>query len=398
MEFSELFNLTDTKKSAYMLGLIYSWPMIDKNNTKILAYSSYKTGSRSEKHISNIDIYFKKHKEKLANFLGSDFVIKINSKINYDFDKTKGQGVSVIFNFDNTNKSEIFLYGQIEKWLSNQTQKTKEFFLIGVFDGRGSLDFSGKFITLDADKQEDPQVVKRKINTYSDIVGLIYNYNPRILQPNSKSKNDQFRLDVYYFMQNFGLLNPFKIKYYCTETNIQTNNNDFFIDKTSNIVPNKITGGKNLKINQFAIELNNRNLNKNEKLKLIKEYRDKFFDSDDSDDEVLNASVNVKNTAKAKANYKCEINDNHVTFTAKNNNQYVEGHHLIPFAKRDEFDVNIDIVENIVALCPNCHRKIHNAIQNERNVVIKNLFDIRKDKLKNNGVDISLSDLKNFYQ
>lgn len=50
------------------------------------------------------------------------------------------------------------------------------------------------------------------------------------------------------------------------------------------------------------------------------------------------------------------------TFMAKNNQPYIEFHHLIPFAEGGP-----DHVLNIFAICPNCHRKIHFALDNREN-------------------------------
>ena len=65
------------------------------------------------------------------------------------------------------------------------------------------------------------------------------------------------------------------------------------------------------------------------------------------------------------ANYFCQIDNSHLTFLTKYGVQYMEGHHLIPCtvinAKHfsEKFNKNIDCIENIVCICPNCHRAVH---------------------------------------
>ena len=71
-------------------------------------------------------------------------------------------------------------------------------------------------------------------------------------------------------------------------------------------------------------------------------------------------------TVLANKGYICENAElqgiMHDTFTSKKGVRYQEAHHLIPMkAQKDFGDKNIDIPENIVGLCPNCHRAIHNA-------------------------------------
>ncbi len=68
--------------------------------------------------------------------------------------------------------------------------------------------------------------------------------------------------------------------------------------------------------------------------------------------------------------------DDHETFTSTSTNSaYVEGHHLIPckITNSEKYNNRIDIVNNIVPLCPNCHRKIHYSIWKEREKMIKQL-------------------------
>ena len=51
--------------------------------------------------------------------------------------------------------------------------------------------------------------------------------------------------------------------------------------------------------------------------------------------------------------------------------QFVEVHHLIPMEKQNDFEDSLDVPENIVALCPNCHRKIHLASKSEKQPMIE---------------------------
>lgn len=107
----------------------------------------------------------------------------------------------------------------------------------------------------------------------------------------------------------------------------------------------------------------------------------------------------VAKTAINKANYSCEFDSTHTSFNSKyTNKMYVEAHHLIPVNFEDNFEYSLDIGSNIVSLCPNCHRKIHNAISEERNIMIEKLFNERKEYLKKQGIEITLEDLKNKYE
>lgn len=102
--------------------------------------------------------------------------------------------------------------------------------------------------------------------------------------------------------------------------------------------------------------------------------------------------------AKQKSNYKCVIDSSHITFTSeKTQNAYVEAHHIIPMYAQEYFKNTIDFADNIAVLCPNCHRKIHYATQNEKQTLIKHLFNLRKDIYPDYGIEINLELLLSFY-
>ncbi len=63
------------------------------------------------------------------------------------------------------------------------------------------------------------------------------------------------------------------------------------------------------------------------------------------------------------ANFQCEIDNMHRTFIRKKSSiPYTEAHHLIPLSYQDYFEYSLDIEENIVSLCSNCHNEIHYGI------------------------------------
>ena len=55
-----------------------------------------------------------------------------------------------------------------------------------------------------------------------------------------------------------------------------------------------------------------------------------------------------------KANGKCEACDSDAPFLLPDNLPFLEVHHMIPLASGGP-----DTVDNAVALCPNCHRRVH---------------------------------------
>jgi len=102
--------------------------------------------------------------------------------------------------------------------------------------------------------------------------------------------------------------------------------------------------------------------------------------------------------AKEKSNYKCDMDNSHITFiSTKNQMPYMEAHHLIPMAAQDYYDNTIDFADNIVTLCPNCHRKIHHASLQEKAVMIDYLFKQHENLYESHGIKINKKTLMNYY-
>ena len=101
----------------------------------------------------------------------------------------------------------------------------------------------------------------------------------------------------------------------------------------------------------------------------------------------------VKMQAIKAAHFMCECDKKHTTFTAKSNNeQYMEGHHLIPLMNQNEFHFSLDIYANIVSLCPICHRLLHYGIETEKKSILEELYANRYIRLCNSGIEVSKSD------
>ena len=71
---------------------------------------------------------------------------------------------------------------------------------------------------------------------------------------------------------------------------------------------------------------------------------------------------------KRRANGICQLFEEIAPFKDKKGNPYLENHHIIWLANGGE-----DTIENTVALCPNCHHKMHSLNLKED---VKKLQDI----------------------
>ena len=69
---------------------------------------------------------------------------------------------------------------------------------------------------------------------------------------------------------------------------------------------------------------------------------------------------------------------------------------MVPMAYSDEFVVSLDVEENIVSLCSNCHNEIHYGRDAAR--LIKMLYESRKTSLEQVGIKVTLKRLLEMYR
>ncbi len=82
---------------------------------------------------------------------------------------------------------------------------------------------------------------------------------------------------------------------------------------------------------------------------------------------VYDRAPNISAYAKKRANGRCDLCGNNAPFEGSNGEPYLEAHHIKWLSKG-----GADEIDNIVALCPNCHRRIH-VLNNDEDVNVLNL-------------------------
>lgn len=129
-------------------------------------------------------------------------------------------------------------------------------------------------------------------------------------------------------------------------------------------------------------------------------------------DKILKNSSGIltieRNPARAKkvlhdSNYSCLHSKSHTTFKSRQGYPYMEGHHLIPCTVKNSKEIGekynspIDREENIVCLCPTCHRAVHFGDNTTKIAILTDLFNKQVHKLNSIGITISLSELLKYY-
>ena len=102
------------------------------------------------------------------------------------------------------------------------------------------------------------------------------------------------------------------------------------------------------------------------------------------------------------AYYCCERDARHETFISERTKKaFMEAHHLVPVMHQqeiwDKYEINVDCVENIISLCPICHRAFHNGTKEVRARMIENLYEKLLPRYKSIGFNISVEEIKKLY-
>jgi 5-methylcytosine-specific restriction protein A len=99
------------------------------------------------------------------------------------------------------------------------------------------------------------------------------------------------------------------------------------------------------------------------------------------------------------AGHRCELEKDHGTFTSRRTKHpFVEAHHLVPMQLQNNFEVSLDVPENIVALCPGCHRKLHHGRFGDYKKSLQKLFLTRESQLAVRGITMNSIALNNIYK
>jgi hypothetical protein len=85
---------------------------------------------------------------------------------------------------------------------------------------------------------------------------------------------------------------------------------------------------------------------------------------------VYDRSVYIKEFARRIANGICQLCEKEAPFKDRYGNPFLEVHHIKYLSKG-----GTDTIDNVIALCPNCHRKIHILeLEEEKRIITKKAF------------------------
>jgi len=138
------------------------------------------------------------------------------------------------------------------------------------------------------------------------------------------------------------------------------------------------------------------------------------FDADDNayQDEILALEAKMPKTStvttyprssvlglarKKEVRFECENNSSHTTFKSITGNQFVESHHLVPMKAQTDFSTSLDIKDNIVILCPTCHKAIHYGTTAVVENLLNKFFPPCEALLARKGIALNINQLRKYY-
>lgn len=107
----------------------------------------------------------------------------------------------------------------------------------------------------------------------------------------------------------------------------------------------------------------------------------------------------VAGDALAAAQYRCEVDPQHTTFTSHAKKRpYIEAHHLVPMALQEQFPTSLDVAANVVCLCPHCHKLLHLGLPQDKKPLLLKLFGERSTRLTKVGIPMDSATLVKHYK
>lgn len=401
--------------NAYFLGAILSANEPRSDNGKVIWLAPYRHnfgGYANEINIQeHIDIIKTLIKRADGKILSRSLLVQKNW-----FPANK-QGFGVAFESPAGTKIDDII-SSLSPIIDIADESVVRCFVVGAFDGRSSVDHDKKenkirYLSLDCNNAGVANLLNKSLARLG-FGENNYNTSRDRVEGGAPRKN-QFRIsseDALLFIEKIGMICPsrfgqfkdiFPDLYECHNYDLLNGLKTLSEIQTSvGSIDNQSTYHETseLQADQILLEEIDRQISENLESESVFEYTGQ--PQIKTEPVFINGHKSYKRDKKkalnalTKAKYRCEISVDHPTFIRRNSNQnYTEPHHLIPLSFSDDFSVSLDVEENIVSLCSNCHNQLHYG--RDIRPLLEKLYNDRKDVLKKAGIDITLEDLIRMY-
>lgn len=385
---SEILEDKNIYIEPYLNGAMFSRIIETEDNSYFLVPISFRTETKYNDYIMSEDD-IKSFKNVLNNIYKIDnnnWVLTSDiDNIKIKDNKRKPKICCVIENDAMLDKKEFLklLYFNVlnnSKINTNSISNEKKKFIRGFFESRGSIDYKGKFYTIDYyyDTKEIFDLKRVLIlYYYLSIPTEFLNINFRELQPDyrkGKKRNTQVRINLDWYISEIGLSFQYRIdsiKKQCNYDFFEDNKITYF--KVKEIEKNSWSDTFISKINLYGEKILNNKLTENDINRLRIEL------GIDTNNSIVGRNVLEKIRVYLEKPDECssckDIYDlKFRSFMKKDDSKYyLEIHHNISFSNDKK---NLDIFDNMVKLCPVCHSalKRNRASENYQKEIIENIL------------------------
>lgn len=106
-------------------------------------------------------------------------------------------------------------------------------------------------------------------------------------------------------------------------------------------------------------------------------------------------SNKLRNIILEEANSTCFFNCNNELFWTNQGRVYLEVHHCIPLSYAKKFGKKGDFKENLIAVCPTCHRRLH--YEGNTSFTKQEMYNMMYEYIKEHAKAFELHKFSSFY-
>lgn len=355
-----------------ILGAFFSRSVVTENKSHIVTTASFKKSSK----ISDSDFPFLGYVDKYKKILNSE-------SGNHPFWISRNQapyGVKLppsdlFFVLENDlkldsnsffNKLYIKLLTTCNWVFDEKLNDSKKSFLRGFMELRGSIDTQRQYITQDYFFSSMFEAKKAWfLIDHMNVPYYVVNINFRELQKQfyegTNQRNTQLRLEIFWYMENIGIMNEYKAKIFEVTRNlnspIRSGNILYFMtghaaQQNSNLIYDRINYYSNNVIGKDVAQMPQ-----------IMQLRSRLGFDDPIKTIRSSALVDIVREATPDECMSCkDIYDIKDRSFEKNGRYYFEMHHMISLGNNKELDDE----DNLVKLCPICHKTLKRGVASEK--------------------------------
>lgn len=375
--------------SPFLLGAFFSRRLCSIDNAYIFTYTFYKKSQIIDTEKIKYEGYDLKY-IKVLNEESGDHPIWITrdefmDNVEVDKRNVPGQAFFVLENDLNIDTKSFYnrLYAKIVstcEWVFDEKlNDSKKSFIRGYMELRGSIDTTANFIAQDYFYGSPFEIKKaRLLVDYLSVPFNVVNINFRELQHDYyagiRPRNTQLRLNIWWYMENIGLLNGYKAEVFTISRGLELEppiknvyysfNDDKKRSSTNNILDERL--------NFYSTNVFEKDI-KDEDIKQMRAE----LGFDDAPKSIRSSALveairylTPDECVCCKNKYKIEDRS---YINRKTGRYYFEIHHVISIGSNKELDDE----NNMVKLCPTCHRALKrgSGTEAEQKELIKEIFN-----------------------